>query len=200
MEDWSPMETVTLPPEKAAAVAGMVWRIDPSHSTIGFAVKHMLIATVHGHFNGFGGAIRFEGGRAVEVEAEIDAATIDTGVTKRDQHLRSADFFDVVTYPTISFRSTRIEPVTSRAGNRWLMVGSLTMHGVTRAVTLAVEQTGFPELWDADDLEFRATAKINRKDFGMTFNLPIEGGGLVVGDEVKIILSVTASATAFAPR
>jgi polyisoprenoid-binding protein YceI len=74
------------------------------------------------------------------------------------------------------------------------------MHGVTRAVTLAVEQTGFPELWDVDDLEFRATAKINRKDFGMTFNLPIEGGGLVVGDEVKIDLSVTASMTTFVPR
>jgi polyisoprenoid-binding protein YceI len=80
------------------------------------------------------------------------------------------------------------------------MVGDLTMHGVTRPVTVAVEQTGFPELWDADDLEFRATAKINRKDFGMTFNLPIEGGGLVVGDEVKITLNITASMNTFAPR
>ena len=194
------METVTLPPETTAAVTNMVWRIDPSHSTIGFSVKHLKFATVPGRFNGFGGAIRFEGGRAVEVDAEIDAATIDTGITKRDQHLRSADFLDVMTYPTISFRGTRIEPVPSREGNRWLLVGALTMHGVTRAVTLAVEQTGFPELWDADDLEFRATAKINRKDFGMTFNLPIEGGGLVVGDEVKITLNITASATTFAPR
>ncbi len=194
------METVTLSPEKAAAVAGMMWRIDPSHSTIGFSIKHLMFATVRGRFTGVQGAIRFEGGRPVEVEAEIDAATIDTGITKRDDHLRSADFFDVATYPTISFRSTRIEPVTSREGNRWLVVGDLTMHGVTRAVTLAVEQTGFPELWDVDDLEFRATAKINRKDFGMTFNLPIEGGGLVVGDEVKIDLSVTASMTTFVPR
>ena len=144
---------------------------------------------------GFSGAIRFQGGCPVDVEAEIDAATIDTGIKKRDAHLRSADFFDVATYPTISFRSTWIEPVKSREGNRWLMVGNLTMHGVTRAVTLAVEQTGFPELWDADDLEFRATAAINRKDFGMTFNLPIEGGGLVVGDDVKIVLSVTATTT-----
>jgi polyisoprenoid-binding protein YceI len=129
----------------------------------------------------------------VEVEAEIDAATIDTGIKKRDQHLCSADFFDVAAYPTIAFRSTRVQPVNSREGNRWLVVGDLTMHGVTRAVELAVEQTGFPELWDTDDLEFGATATINRKDFGMEFNLPVEGGGLVVGDEVKIALSVTAS-------
>ncbi len=120
---------------------------------------------------------------------------IDTGIKKRDQHLRSADFFDVAVYPTISFRGTRVEPIHSRAGNRWLVVGNLTMHGVTRSVELAVEQTGFPELWAADDLAFRATAKINRKDFGMEFNLPIEGGGIVVGDEVKIAISVQTTQT-----
>jgi polyisoprenoid-binding protein YceI len=194
------METQTLSREQAAPVAGTVWTIDPLHSTIGFSVKHMMFATVHGRFTGFRGTIRFEGGRHVEVEAEIDAATIDTGIKKRDQHLRSADFFDVAAYPTISFRGTRVEPVNSREGNRWLVVGNLTMHGVTRAVELAVEQTGFPELWDADDLEFRAAATISRKDFGMTFNLPIEGGGLVVGDDVKITLSVTASSATFVPR
>ncbi len=194
------METLTLPSERAAPAAGMMWRIDPSHSTIGFSIKQMLIATVHGRFSGFEGAIRFEGGRPVEVEAEIDAATIDTGIKRRDQHLRSADFFDVAAHPTISFRSTRVEPVKSPEGNRCLMVGNLTMLGITRAVVLAVEQTGFPELWDADDIEFRAAATINRKDFGMATNLPIEGGGLVIGDDVKITLSIMASSASFVLR
>ena len=187
--------TLTLPREQTAAVAGLTWRIDPSHSTIGFSVKHMMFATVRGRFGSFRGAIRFERDRPddAEVEVEIDVASIDTGITKRDDHLRSADFFDAATYPTISFRSTHVEPVTRFGLHRWRMTGNLTISGVTRAVELAVEQTGVPGSHYSEVIEFAATAKINRKDFGMEFNLPIEGGGLVVGDEVKIAIAVQAT-------
>jgi polyisoprenoid-binding protein YceI len=196
------METLTLQRAETAADTGTLWTIDPVHSTIGFSIKHMVVATVRGRFGGFRGTIRFDEDRPHEasVEVQIDAASIETGIAKRDEHLRSADFFDVAAYPTIAFRGTRVEPANPFRRDRWRVVGDLTMHGVTRPVELAVEQTGYPELWDTDDLEFRATGTINRKDFGMEFNLPIEGGGLVVGNEVKIALSVTTSKAPFMPR
>ncbi|MGH2562520.1 MAG: YceI family protein [Thermomicrobiales bacterium] len=196
------MSSQTLQRLEIAATAGTMWRIDPLHSTIGFSVKHMMFATVHGRFAGFRGTIRFDDDHPddAEVEVEIDAATIDTGIKKRDDHLRSADFFDVAVYPTISFRSTRVEPFNRFGRHHWLVVGNLTIHGVTRSVELAVEQTGAPEPWHTDVIEFGATATINRKDFGMEFTLPIEGGGLVVGNEVKIAISVQASKTPIVSR
>jgi polyisoprenoid-binding protein YceI len=171
-----------------------MWRIDPVRSTIGFSIKHMMFATVHGSFGEFWGTIRFDADRPWDagVEAEIDAASIDTGIRKRDEHLRSADFFDVATFPTISFRSTRVRPATPGGRNRWIVIGNLTIHGVTQAIELAVEQTGAPGGRSHDIIEFAATTKINRKDFGMEFNLPIEGGGLVVGDEVKLAITIQA--------
>ena len=147
------METQTLPRDGDMRPSPeRLWEIDPSHSTIGFSIKHMMFATVHGRFGGFRGTIRFDRDRPddAEVEVEIDAATIDTGITKRDDHLRSADFFDVATYPTITFRSTRVEPVQPVRRDRWLVVGDLTMSGVTRSVELAVEQTGEPSNHFAD--------------------------------------------------
>jgi polyisoprenoid-binding protein YceI len=189
------METLIQPRAEIAADAGALWRIDPVTSTIGFSIKHMVVATVQGRFGDFRGTIRLHDDRPhdASVEVQIDAGSIDTGISKRDAHLRSADFFDVVAYPTIAFRSTRIEPVSPVRRDRWRVVGDLTMHGVTRAVELAVEQTGEPSRRYADVIEFTATAKINRKDFGMEFNLPIEGGGLVVGDEVKVAITVQAN-------
>jgi len=187
------MQSQTLHRAETTAVAGTMWRIDPIHSTIGFSVKHMMLATVHGRFGGFSGTIRFDDDRPEEVEVQIDAATIDTGIKKRDEHLRSADFLDVAAYPTIEFRSTRVESVSPFGRHHWVVVGNLTISGVTRSVELAVEQTGEPNRQYAEVIEFAATAKINRKDFGMTFNLPLEGGGFVVGDEVKIAISVQAS-------
>jgi polyisoprenoid-binding protein YceI len=189
------METVTLPREETAPVAGTLWEIDPDHSTVGFAVKHMMVATVHGLFHGVRGTIRFDGDQQDDaaVEVEIDAASVDTGIRKRDDHLRSADFFDAAVYPTISFRSTRIEPVDRFGRRSWLMTGDLTMSGVTRSVKLAVVQAAEPSGRPGESIEFSAKGKINRKDFGMEFNLPIEGGGLVVGDEVKLVITVQAN-------
>src|SRR5215216_1188077 len=189
------METLTLPSDETAAGAGTLWEIDPSHSTIGFSIKHMMFATVRGRFGSFRGAIRFDRDRPddAKVDVEIDAASIDTGIKKRDGHLRSADFFDAAVYPTISFRSTRVEPVHRFGRHSWRMVGNLTMCGVTRSVELAVDQTGEPSSQYAEVIEFTATTKFNRKDFGMEFNLPIEGGGLVVGDDVRVAISVQAN-------
>jgi polyisoprenoid-binding protein YceI len=191
------VESPTLQRARIAAVAGTMWKIDPVHSTIGFTVKHMMFATVHGRFDSFRGTIRFDRDRPwnTAVEAEIDAATIATGIRKRDEHLRSADFFDVAAWPTISFRSIRIRPVHGGGRNHWLVTGELTIRGATRPVDLVVRQTGAPGRPYADDIEFAATATINRKDFGMEFNLPIEGGGLVVGDEVRISLVIRANRT-----
>jgi polyisoprenoid-binding protein YceI len=189
------MESQTLQRAETAAEAGTLWRIDPVHSTIGFSVKHMGVATVHGRFDGFWGTIRFGDNHHYDavVEVEIDAASIDTGITRRDEHLRSADFFDVATYPTITLRSTRVEQVSPFPRDRWRVVGDLTMHGVTRSVELAAERTGGgPNPKDADVVSFAATTKINRKDFGIGLDLPLEKGEFVIGDEVKIAIDVRA--------
>jgi polyisoprenoid-binding protein YceI len=171
-----------------------MWRIDPNHSSIAFSVKHMMVATIHGRFGGFDGTIRYDGSRpwATQVDVQIDAATINTGVRMRDDHLRSPDFFDIVAFPTISFRSTRVEPPAVRGRTRWLVVGDLAIHGLTRSVELDVNWSGVPGRRSADVIEFTAAATIHRKDFGMTFNLPIDAGGLVVGDEVRIDITVQA--------
>ena len=185
------MDTATLPPVAAETATGTTWRIDPDHSTVGFSIRHLKIATVHGQFNGYSGVIQFDGERPwdASVAVEIDAATIDTGIGKRDDHLRSADFFDVAAYPTISFRSTRIRPAAPRDLFRLQVIGDLTMHGVTRQLELAVKQTARP---NAGTIAFAASATINRKDFGLNWSQVIEGGGLVVGDEVRIAIAVQA--------
>ncbi|MEA2524506.1 MAG: hypothetical protein QOF73_1733 [Thermomicrobiales bacterium] len=186
------MEAQTLQRTGVAADAGATWTIDPAHSTIEFSIKHMIFATVHGRFNGFQGTIRFADDRPndASVEVQIDAASIDTGIRKRDDHLRSADFFDVATYPTIAFRGTRVEPIGPFRRDRWRVAGVLTIHGVSRPVELAVEQTGGPDLWDVEVASFTATTKISRKDYGIGLNLPLDAGGLVIGDEVSIAIDV----------
>jgi polyisoprenoid-binding protein YceI len=186
------MEAQTLQRAGVAADAGTTWTIDPIHSTIGFSIKHMIFATVHGRFNGFRGTIRFDGDRShdASVEVQIDAASIDTGISKRDEHLRSADFFDVATYPTIAFRGSRIEPISPLRRDRWRVVGDLTIHGITRPVDLVAEQTSGPDLWDVEVASFKATTQISRRDFGIGLNLPLESGELVIGDDVKIVIDV----------
>jgi polyisoprenoid-binding protein YceI len=195
------MATLIQPRAEIAADAGTLWRIDPVNSTIGFSIKNLVVATihigatVHGRFDGFRGTIQFHDDRPhdASVEVQIDVDSIDTGITKRDAHLRSADFFDVVAYPTIAFRSTRVEPVSPLRRDRWRVVGDLTMHGVTRPVELAAELTGGgPNLWDVDVIAFAATTKINRKDFGIGRNLPLRKGEFVIGNDVKIAIDVQA--------
>jgi len=178
--------------ERTHAAVATTWTIDPVHSTVEFSVKHLKVATVRGRFSGFTGTIRFVSGRPALVEAVIDAASIDTGIQKRDNHLRSSDYLDVTTYPTIAFRGTSFRPVNANGRTGWIVQGALTIHGVTQPVELKVEQLGIQDPDATDVLEFGATSRIKRSAFGMTFSLPIEGGGLVVADEITIALGIKA--------
>jgi polyisoprenoid-binding protein YceI len=167
------------------------WQIDPSHSSAHFSVRHMMVTNVRGEFSRLSGTLRLDASDITKsyVEATIEADSINTRDAQRDAHLKSADFFDVEKYPTIEFRSTRI---TRKGPGELAVAGDLTIHGVTRPVVLAVE---------AEDVELKdpygnvkrgatATTTINRKDFGLTWNVALEAGGVIVGDEVKITLDV----------
>jgi polyisoprenoid-binding protein YceI len=167
------------------------WQIDTAHSAAQFAVKHMMVSTVRGQFNKMSGTVAWDGKSlaGASVEIAIDAASIDTRETKRDDHLRSADFFDVASFPTVTFKSTRLEQA---AGGRLRMAGDLTLRGVTRPVVFEV--TGpTPAIKDAGgNLRAGATATttINRKDFGLVWNRALDSGGVVVGDEVSVTVDV----------
>ena len=167
------------------------WNIDPVHSVAEFKVKHMMISNVKGQFTGVSGTLTLNEADATlsRVEAVIDAASINTREPDRDKHLKSADFFDVEKFPTLSFQSTRV----SRAGDGELAVeGELTIHGVARKVVFSVEGPTAPgkDPWGNTRIGLSATTKINRKDFGLTWNAALETGGILVGDEVTITLDV----------
>lgn len=167
------------------------WTIDPAHTTVEFAVRHMGIATVKGRFKGVAGTVQAtEDGRLVFVEATVDAATIDTGEPQRDAHLRSADFLDVENHPSITFRSTQIQPL---GANRYLVEGDLTIRGVRRPVRFEVETTEpVTDPWGMRRAAASATGKLNRKDWGLTWNQVLEFGALLVGEEVRFSLEVEA--------
>ena len=188
------MDATNLSATMATPVAERtIWAIDPAHSLVGFAVKHMMVATVKGRFSGISGRLAIDEAdlSQSQVEVTIDVATIDTGDQKRDDHLRSADFFDVTNYPIITFRSTRIEPAGQ---DRWQVFGDLTIRGVTRSVVLDARFHGRGKTpWGSEVVAFTAATKINRKDFGLTWNVALEAGGVLVGDEVKIEIEVEAT-------
>jgi polyisoprenoid-binding protein YceI len=189
------MEMQTLGRVRTRIDSRTTWRIDPAHSMIGFSIKHMKFATVRGRFSGFEGTIRTDEWPSLDplVDVKIDASTIDTGEKRRDEHLRSADFFDVSSYPTIEFRSTRVEPVRPMELDRWLVAGNLTIRGTTRPVKLAVERTSAGQNpWLTESTTFAATTMIRRKDFGIGLNFPLEGLGIVIGDDVTISIVVRA--------
>ncbi len=168
-----------------------IWNIDAVHSVAEFKVKHMMISNVKGQFTGVTGTLVLNESdlTSSRVDATIDAASISTRDPQRDTHLKSADFFDVEKYPTLTFKSTRI----SRAGDGELAVsGDLTIHGVTREVVFAVEgpTPAAKDPWGNIRLGLSATTKINRKDFGLGWNSALETGGILVGDEVTITLDV----------
>jgi len=172
-----------------ALAAPTTWNVDASHSTTGFAVKHLVISTVRGDFKKVSGVVRLDGEDVARstVEATIDADSIATGVADRDGHLRSPDFLDVAKYPTITFKSTK---VAKRGKDGLTVVGDLTLHGVTRPVTLAV--TTSPEvkgMMGETRRAFSATAKLSRKEFGLTWNKLVEAGP-AVGDEVAVTLDL----------
>ena len=176
----------------ALAQSTSTWEIDPAHSSIQFGVRHLMISTVKGTFPKFTATVvadEKEPTRAV-AEASIDAASIDTREPKRDEHLRGADFFDVAKYPTITFKSTKVEPAGDR---RFKVHGDLTMHGVTKPVALDVEVTPQVKGMRGETRAgARATTKVNRKDFGISWSKSMDGGGVVVGDEVEVTIDVEA--------
>jgi polyisoprenoid-binding protein YceI len=168
------------------------WKIDGSHSAVEFVVKHMMVSRTKGRFTKFDGTIELDEQDLANssVTVEIDVASLDTHDPKRDEHLRSADFFDVATYPVITFASTKILP---RGGDKFQIVGDLTIRGVTDKVVLEAEKTGAnTSPWGQQVVGFEASTGVNRKDFGLTWNVALETGGFLVGDNIKINLEVEA--------
>ena len=168
------------------------WNIDTSHSGIEFSVRHLMISKVRGAFETWRGTIDFDSNEpeASKVSVQIEAGSIDTREPSRDAHLRSADFFDVEKYPSLTFESRKVE----RAGdNRYRVIGDLTLHGVTRSVVLDAEYLGTGmDAWGKQRIGFFAKTAINRKDFGLNWNQVLEAGGMVVSDQVDITLDVQA--------
>ncbi len=172
------------------AGATEVYDIDPVHSTIGFKVKHMGISTVPGKFAKFKGVVTLDKHEptAARVEAAIETASIDTGMEARDKHLKGSDFFDVDKYPEIRFVSTKVSRMKD---DKFVMEGALTMHGVTKPVTLdAVFGGEAKDPWGGMRAACSAIGTIDRKDFGLTWNKVLETGGLLVGEKVQIAIEV----------
>jgi len=169
----------------ALPAAASTWVIDPNHTESSFVVKHMMVSNVRGQFGKTTGTVQQDDKDITKskVDITIDATTVDTRVEKRDAHLKSADFFDVAKFPTITFKSTKI---TKGEGNTLKMEGDLTIHGVTKPVVVNVEQTPDTVAGGKTIRGFTATTKINRKDFGLNWNQAIEAGGVVVGEDVAI--------------
>ncbi|MDD3770135.1 polyisoprenoid-binding protein [Sulfuricurvum sp. IAE1] len=167
----------------SSALSAAVYKVDVSHSNVGFKVKHMMISTVTGKFGNFSGTYELDKGHFKSLSGHIKAASIDTGIAKRDDHLRSADFFDVAKFGDISFVMT--------GATKEKMTGNLTIRGVTKKVTLDIDMGGVvTDPWGNQRSGFVLTGQINRKDFGLNWNKAIEAGGVVVGDEVKLIVEV----------
>lgn len=166
------------------------WAIDPVHSDVSFSVRHLMVSKVRGRFSRFSGEIvTADDPGDSTVAAEIDLTSIDTGNEQRDEHIRSADFFEVDTHATMTFRSTGLRA----DGGDWALNGELTLHGVTRPVELAVEVHGFArDPWGGTRVGFSARGQLNRKDFGISVDMPMDGGGVVVGDKVQIDLEIEA--------
>jgi polyisoprenoid-binding protein YceI len=171
-------------------MATTTWAIDPTHSEIHFKVKHLVISTVTGSFKTFSGTATSPNGEFenAKVNFTIDVNSIDTNQPQRDAHLRSADFFETDKYPTIDFVSTSFKKVK---GDDYKLTGNLTMHGVTRPVELDVEYGGTEKDGYGNVKHgFEVTAKINRKEFGLTYNSITEAGGLTLGEDIKLIANV----------
>ena len=178
----------------ASSVAPAVshWKIDPAHTLVEFAVKHMVIATVKGRFGGVSGEIRMDEEEIArsELDVAIEAASIDTRNDQRDAHLRSADFLDAATHPTLTFRSRRVEPGKDR---HIRVIGDLTIRGTSIEVALDVELLGRNKSpYGQQVAAFHATTTVNRQDWGLKWNQALETGGFLVGDDVKITVDAEA--------
>jgi polyisoprenoid-binding protein YceI len=167
------------------------WDIDVGHSAIHFWVRHMVISKVHGRFAKWSGAIALDAQDLTKssVEVRVDAASIDTQVADRDTHLKSPDFLDVARYPELTFRSKRIE----KAAGGYRVTGDLTLHGVTKEVTLEAEFAGTgKDPWGNERAGFSAKAALDRREFGLTWNAAVEAGGVLVGEKVEIAIELEA--------
>jgi polyisoprenoid-binding protein YceI len=170
----------------------MAWEIDAAHSQATFAVKHMMISTVKGHFNVLSGSLNIDEQNPANswVEAQVEAASIDTRDANRDGHLRSPDFFDVEKYPVITFKSTKVEHVE---GNEYKVTGDLTIRDVTKPVVFKAEYSGQgKDPWGGTRAGLTATGKIDRTEFGLAWNSALETGGVLVGNDVKVEIDLEA--------
>jgi polyisoprenoid-binding protein YceI len=184
--------TSTVPaPDPGTLAGGCSWRIDPAHSHVEFAVRHLMISTVKGAFGDVRGTVWVDDSdaRTILVDITIQVASIDTRQEQRDAHLRSADFFDAARFPTITFRSRVLEG--NHHDREFRLVGDLTIRDVTREVVLDVSSEGrLTDPWGAERAGFSAQGKIDRTDFGLTWNQALEAGGVLVGNEIKISIEV----------
>jgi polyisoprenoid-binding protein YceI len=173
-------------------MAATKWNFDAVHSSISFSVRHLMISKVTGHFTKWSGTLLIddENPDNSSVEVDIDAASINTREPQRDDHLRSADFLDAQNYPTIVFRSTRVEQIDPE---HYKVTGNFTVRNVTRPVVLDTEYFGrSKDPWGGERVGFSAKTSIDRKDYGLNFNVPLESGGVLVGDKVNIELDIQA--------
>ena len=176
----------------STAAAAADYEIDPAHTQIGFKARH-VVGKVPGRFTKFSGTFTYDpkNPKAWKAEVTIDAASINTDVEARDKHLKSDAFLDVEKCPNISFKSTKVEAIK---GDNFKLVGDLTMHCVTKSVTLDVEANGTgKDPWGNESASFSATTTVDRKDWGISWNKALDGGGLLVGDKVSLILEVTGN-------
>lgn len=172
-----------------APIAAGTWTIDPVHSAVAFSVKHLMVSKVRGKFETFSGTITVAEDGTPSVQAEIDVTSISTGNEQRDGHIKSADFFEAETYPKATFVSTGVAP----KGDDYVLTGDFTLKGVTKPVELELEFNGVnPGMGQGPVAGFEAKTVINRKDFGIDIEMPLEGGGVVVGDKVTITLEIEA--------
>jgi len=173
------------------AVQAATYDIDVSHSSIGFKVKHMMVSKVRGTFEAFEGAIEFDENEPAgwTAGAVVQMASVNTADEKRDAHLVNPDFFDAETYPTMTFASTAVE----KDGDDWVLKGDLTLHGVTKPVEMELEYNGMvDDPWGNNRIGFSAEGKIDRREFGITWNNTLDKGGLAVGNDVTISLEIEA--------
>lgn len=172
-------------------IASSTWNIDAAHSVAEFKIRHMMISYVKGAFSGITGVLKLDetDNSRSSIEVSIPAASIRTADDKLDTHLKNADFFDVENFPALTFKSTNIH---STGGRDYAVTGDLTIHGVTKSVTLSVEDVSKPSTdpWGNQRIGLSASTKINRKDFGIIWNTALDSGGVLVGDEVAITLDV----------
>ena len=195
MKSWISKTAITIALLAALPVLANAdtWQIDPAHTNVEFTVRHMMISNVKGQFQKTSGTVITNGSdpTTAKIDATIDASSIDTRVEQRDMHLKSPEFLDVAKYPTITFKSTKVE---AHGPGKWKVSGDLTLHGVTKPVVLDVESSGTPisDPMGNTRAGASATTKIKRSDFGLNWNQVLESGGVMVGDEVAISIDLEA--------